>query len=125
MEGLKNANVDISFILQQKSFTPRKLRNVNEKTTVVHGCDIQLLSPAWVFLEKIILTLELIVQRTSDPRKEQTLKRKEDGNNKENICRRHPTDAAFVFNFEKCVYFIGQAGSGRFGVPTIIIIKKQ
>ena len=35
------------------------------------------------------------------------------------------TDAKFVFNLEKCVYFSCQTGSWKKGVPTRIIVKKQ
>ena len=50
MKGLESGNVDISFILQHKFITPRKLRPFKDKTKVIHGCDIKLLSLAYVFL---------------------------------------------------------------------------
>ena len=52
MKSLKSENADISYILQHKLITPRKLRNVNGKTKVIHGWDIKLLYLAQVFFEK-------------------------------------------------------------------------
>ena len=49
MKGVKSENVDITFFLQQKLITPRKLRFRNEKTSVIHGWDIPVLSPAYDF----------------------------------------------------------------------------
>ena len=46
MKGLKSENVDMSFILEQKLITPKKIEKFLEKTTVIHGWDIKELSLA-------------------------------------------------------------------------------
>ena len=56
MKRLKSENADISFTLKQNRAAPRNLRKYKEKTTAIHGWDINKLSPAWVFLEIITLT---------------------------------------------------------------------
>ena len=53
MKRLKSENVDISFICNKNWSPPRKLRKINETTTVVNGEDIQIMSPAYAFLKNI------------------------------------------------------------------------
>ena len=44
MKGIKNEHVDVSFIFRTKMSTPRTLKKVTEKTTVIHGWVITILS---------------------------------------------------------------------------------
>ena len=53
------------------------------------------------------------------------MKRKAPGEQQRHDLGAPQTGARFVLNLEECVYFSGNTGSGRFGVPTIIITKNQ
>ena len=78
------------------------------------------------FFEEIIIhTQDLFSGSQLYPRNKQNLKRKRPGEQQRHVCWPHQTDATIVLNLEKCVYFTSDTGSGRFGVPTIIVVKKQ
>ena len=47
MKRRKSEIVDISFILNQKLITAKKFEKVKKKAKVIHGWDINILSPAY------------------------------------------------------------------------------
>ena len=63
------------------------------------------------WLEITILSLEIFSESQLYLRKEQTLKRKEPGEQQRAICGPHQTSAGFVLNLENCVHSRDNTGS--------------
>ena len=96
-----------------------------KKTAVIHGWDINILSLDKVFWKILILTNEVFSESQLDLRKGEKKKRKIPGEQRRHDLGAPQTNAIFVLNLENCVYFRCQTKSGRFGIPTIFVIKKQ
>ena len=81
--------------------TSKKLETINGKTIVIHGWDIKKLSFA-LFIEVIIITLEMFSESQLYPSKKQKLKRKTPG--EQHNFPAHRLDARFGLNLEACVF---------------------
>ena len=91
-----------------------------KKTIVIPGWNIQILFLAHVFLKSNHSHPGFVI-----PKQEATNEAKKRCWQQGLVCGGNQTGATFVLKLEKCLYFKGQTGSTRFGVPTIIIIGKQ
>ena len=99
MKDLKSWNVDSSFILQQKLIPPKKfekIRKNNRNAWLGHNIIVSCL----VFLEIIVLTLDLFSESQLYPRSEQNNKRKTPREQEGPICAGHQTSEIFVLNIE-------------------------
>ena len=114
MKGLKSENADTPFILQQILITPKKIENFKSKKTVIHGWDINILCPAYVFLEKKYFYM--FFQRKSVlPTQGAKFEAKQRCRQQGPVCRGNQTGVTIVLNLEKNCISEPKLGPGNKG----------